>query len=235
MMHAPTIGVIAGMGPSSTPRFLELLYDECRSQYGAAKDEDFPHIVLYSLPTPYGDGSHVDHGEMQATIAACASRMRAFGCGFLAMPCNTSHRYLPAIRESAVIDVLDMVAATVDDALEIGKRIGIIATAQTIEWGGYQAKVTAAGAEAIVCQEVQYMVDSFLANLTEGVIPQGLLASWETLVQRFVGAGADCLIVGCTDLGVLIQDGCALPCIDSGRSLSRRSVEHFRILAAVSR
>lgn len=52
-MAQPLIGILAGMGPRSTAPFVDLVIDECQSQYGATFDIDFPRMLILSQPTPF--------------------------------------------------------------------------------------------------------------------------------------------------------------------------------------
>ena len=47
------IGILAGMGPKSTGPFVDKVVDECQKIYGAIHDMDFPHMMIYSCPTPF--------------------------------------------------------------------------------------------------------------------------------------------------------------------------------------
>jgi len=52
------IGILAGMGPKSTGPFIDQLVFQFQEIIGAKNDIDFPHIMIYSLPTPfYANGS----------------------------------------------------------------------------------------------------------------------------------------------------------------------------------
>jgi aspartate racemase len=72
-MEKPTIGVLAGMGPASTAPFLDLLLNECRRQYGAHHDIDYPKILICSQPAPFFHDRPNDHAAM---VAATLSGLR---------------------------------------------------------------------------------------------------------------------------------------------------------------
>ena len=93
MPNPPTIGILAGMGPHSTGPFIDLVMDECHRQYQPHHEEEFPHILIYSLPTPFRiDEASTDHDLVRATVCAGLQRLEAAGVDFIAMPCNTVHR-----------------------------------------------------------------------------------------------------------------------------------------------
>lgn len=47
------IGILAGMGPKSTGPFVDTVVAQCQTIYGAKHDMDFPHMMIYSCPTPF--------------------------------------------------------------------------------------------------------------------------------------------------------------------------------------
>ena len=68
-MNDCMIGILAGMGPRSTAPFIDLVVNECQLQYGAKYDEEFPKMMIYSLPTPFFIDRPINHNLMKKTIA----------------------------------------------------------------------------------------------------------------------------------------------------------------------
>jgi aspartate racemase len=58
-----TIGILAGMGPTSTAPFIELMIEECRRQYGARDDIDFPRMLICSQPAAFCHDRPLDHAS----------------------------------------------------------------------------------------------------------------------------------------------------------------------------
>jgi len=84
------IGVLAGMGPRSTAPFVDLLIDECQNQYGAKFDIDFPHMLIYSLPTPFYVDREIDHGEMKTAVTDGMKKLEKAGADFISIPRDRS-------------------------------------------------------------------------------------------------------------------------------------------------
>jgi len=55
------IGILAGMGPKSTGPFVDTVVTGCQTIYGAKHDMDFPHMMIYSCPTPFYMDRPIDH------------------------------------------------------------------------------------------------------------------------------------------------------------------------------
>ncbi len=87
------LGILAGMVPRSTTPFLEAVLDGCERQYGAEYDMDYPHMVVYSLPTPfYLDRPMVKHDMLEALELGLNTLTRS-ECAVIAVPCNSVHAY----------------------------------------------------------------------------------------------------------------------------------------------
>ena len=72
-----TIGILAGMGPRSTAPFVDMVVTECQKQYGARNVEDFPHMLIYSLPAPLYADRPVDHQRAEEIIRQGLQRLAA--------------------------------------------------------------------------------------------------------------------------------------------------------------
>ena len=69
-MQPALIGILAGMGPRSTAPFVDMVVSECQRQYGARYDDEFPPMMIYSLPTPLYVDRPIDEGALRASIRA---------------------------------------------------------------------------------------------------------------------------------------------------------------------
>lgn len=62
------IGILAGMGPKSTGPFVDTVVARCQTIYGAKHDMDFPHMMIYSCPTPFYMDCPIDHEAMKKRL-----------------------------------------------------------------------------------------------------------------------------------------------------------------------
>ena len=62
------IGILAGMGPKSTGPFVDTVVARCQTIYGAKYDMDFPHMMIYSCPTPFYMDRPIDHEAMKKQL-----------------------------------------------------------------------------------------------------------------------------------------------------------------------
>ena len=70
------IGILAGMGPKSTGPFVDTVVAKCQTIYGAKHDIDFPHMMIYSCPTPFYMDRPIDHEAMKKAIIEGAQNLK---------------------------------------------------------------------------------------------------------------------------------------------------------------
>lgn len=114
-----TIGILAGMGPRSTSPFLELVLNQCQQQYGARNDIDFPHILIYSLPTPFYIDREIDESALRKSIEEGIKRFESCGVDFIAIPCNSAHKYFDSLVKAVNVPVLNIIEETLKNIKKI--------------------------------------------------------------------------------------------------------------------
>lgn len=227
-MTKGSIGILAGMGPRSTTPFLELVLDQCQAQYGAKYDIDYPHIIIYSLPTPFYIDRQIDHALMKETIKEGLKKLEASGVSFIAMPCNSAHLYFNELKDSISIPLLNIVDETVSCLLDAGQRITIFATETTVKSGLYQQGILSAGHEFVFSRDWQLKVNNIISSIKLKK-DMGLITSlWNELVCEVRDQGVESIILACTDLSVLSNTRESGPDIyDSSEALAKAAVKLY--------
>ena len=126
-----TIGILAGMGPRSTAPFLSAVLDECEKQYKAKYDDEFPHIMIYSLPTPFYIDKSVDREELKQSVCEGAKRLESTGVDFIVIPCGSVHTFFDEIVASVHIPVLNMIDEVIKQIPKNTSSVAVIATQMT--------------------------------------------------------------------------------------------------------
>jgi aspartate racemase len=145
------VGILGGMGPQATILLMQKVLDAVR----ATDDSDhIPLIVDQNPQVPSRirrliEGAGEDPGPV---LADMARRLVAGGAEALAMPCNTAHHYVPAIRAAVEVPFLDMVDLSVTKAAGlagVGGRVGILASPAVRTIGLFDARLAKAGVTAV--------------------------------------------------------------------------------------
>lgn len=198
-----SIGILAGMGPRSTTPFLESVLNQCQTQYGAKYDIDYPHIIIYSLPTPFYLDREIDHTLMKRTIIDGLRKLESTGVSFIAMPCNSAHVYFDELKNSIKIPLLNIVEETVSCLPGSKQRVTIFATETTVKSELYQKGIISAGHEYIFLEHWQGKINRIINAIKIKEEMKVINSLWSELIKEVWQQSVDSVIMACTDLSVL--------------------------------
>lgn len=225
-----TIGILGGMGPAAGADF----YARVVATHGAMRDQDHPPCVFYSATQVPDRTAHLlgDGPDPSSALADAAGLVERSGADFIAIPCNSAHAFLAAIRDAVSIPVLDMIALAVQSASErvpAAERVGVLAANGTVRVGLYDEPLQAAGREPVYPEaDVQDDVMAAIRDVKSGATTSvGAAPGRGSSDPRFVAAaehvaerGAECLIMGCTEVPLaLAAEDCPVPAIDANQML----------------
>jgi len=197
------IGVLGGMGPEATVRLFALLTAATPAQ----RDQEHLRVLIDSDPKiPDRTAAILGSGEdpLPALLEAATLLERA-GAGFLIIPCNTAHHWLPALRKGVRIPILDMIRETTLVVAAHSPRvrqIGLLATTGTVRTGLYQSHLASEGVAVVQpTDEEQEIVMSVIYGVKAG--RAGLVSSLGRVGQALRDRGAQGLLLGCTELSLV--------------------------------
>ncbi|TDT80684.1 aspartate racemase [Bacillus sp. AG1163] len=215
------IGILAGMGPKSTGPFIDTVVAECQTIYGARHDMDFPHMMIYSCPTPFYMDRPIDHEAMKKAIIDGAQKLESTGASFIAMPCNTAHLYFEELQRSLSVPILNIVDETLQAIPENTKRVALLATEATVQAGIYQDGIAKRNIEYIHHEKWQDMINQIITYIKSGKVEEAR-ELWNALVLQ-LREEVDTAIIACTDLNVVaIEDF-----VDSSQCLAKAVVRMY--------
>ena len=220
-----TIGVLGGMGPAATAYFFQQLVD----WVAAERDQSHPPCLLYNATHVPDRTAHLTGDGPDPTFALQAATrvLELAGADFVAIPCNSAHAYLAAIRDAVTIEVLDMIGLTAARAasmLPSGGAVGVLAASGTINLSLYDSALEAHSLRALRPQvQAQEAVMAAIRAVKGGDAgAQGLLGH---AIDELVAADAELLILGCTELPIIIDvDSMPLPTLDATEVLLMESL-----------
>ncbi|MCQ0953805.1 amino acid racemase [Bacillus cereus] len=215
------IGILAGMGPKSTGPFVDTVVAECQTIYGAKHDMDFPHMMIYSCPTPFYMDRPIDHEAMKKAIIEGAQKLESTGAGFIAMSCNTAHLYFEELQQSLSIPILNIVDETLKAIPETAKRVALLATEATVQAGIYQDGIAKRNIEYIHYEQWQESINQIITYIKSGEVEEAR-ELWSALVLQLKDE-VDTAIIACTDLNVVASEDF----VDSAQCLAKAVVRMY--------
>ena len=223
-MKKPTIiGILGGMGPKSTAPFLNMVIEQCEQQYGAKNDIDFPHIIIYSLPTPFYIGKPINHSKLKEVVLNGLKKLEKMGAAFIAMPCNTTHAYYEELNRKLHIPLLNIADETVAQIPKKSK-VAIMATRSTIQSNLYQSKLNQDGIQFIGSLVWQGKIDQVIQQQKSGKQSQKTLAALLNILKK---QKVDTIILACTDLTRLITQIKGFKVVDSSKALAEATIKTY--------
>jgi aspartate racemase len=190
-------------------------------------DQDYPEMVLYNLPIPDPATGIADKRILLASLGAGLRKLEQFPVDFLTVPCNTVHVLIDEMRQEVSIPVLSIIEETSKQAAGLGiEKVGLLATGVTVEHQLYQRGLASSGIQTLLPAD-QARVDAVIRNIVGG---QRLDADKVYLcseIENFKKQGINNVILGCTDLPVLITQS-------DGESLGVRLIDSLKVYAAAA-
>lgn len=206
MMDKPVLGILGGMGPMATVYFYELLTLHTL----AARDADHINLVISGhVSTPDRTAFIIGKSKDSPLEFLCADalRLQNFGANILAIPCNSSHYFLPQISQAVNMKVLNMIYDTVLLAkLAGGHKIGLMATEGAVAAGLYQNMCQQMGLTCILPgTENQKIITGIIYDQVKSGKPINI-DNFNAVNSYFNQAGCDRVILGCTELSLLKRE-----------------------------
>jgi aspartate racemase len=223
------IGLLGGMSWESTAEYYRVINQEVRRQLGR---QHSAKVVMYSV-----DFEEIEQLQRAADwdragriLAAAAAAVQSGGADFLVLCTNTMHKVAPAIEAAIDIPLIHIADATADAVRGQGiERVGLLGTRFTMEEDFYKGKLAEDhGLEVMVPDtEDRAIVDRVIFDeLCLGKILEGSRSEYERIIRELADRGADGVILGCTEIGLLVgSDDSALPVFDTTRIHSQKAVD----------
>ncbi|MFT7026774.1 MAG: aspartate racemase [Paracoccaceae bacterium] len=202
-----TIGILGGMSCESTALYYARLNDGVRARLGGLHSAD---CLIRSIDFAVIEEMQArsDWDGAGALLAGAAKGLAAGGADLLILATNTMHKVADAIIEAAPIPFLHIADATAAALLAAGvRRPGLMATAYTMEQDFYLSRLRAAGLSPLVPNAADRAETHRIIyqELCLGVVRPDSRAAYEAIAGRLAAAGADGLILGCTEVGMLLS------------------------------
>ncbi|MBP3976938.1 aspartate/glutamate racemase family protein [Microbacterium sp. BLY] len=202
-----TIGVLGGMSWESSLEWYRLANERVRALRGGHHSA---RILLDSLDFADIEAMQArdDWDAAAGLLAARARALQTAGAELLVLATNTMH--LVADRIAAAVDIpflhiADATAAAVTDA-GLG-RVGLLGTAFTMERPFYTERLAAHGIEILVPEaDDRRVVHAVIYDeLVHGIIRDESRRRFVEVIDRLVARGADGVILGCTEIELLVS------------------------------
>jgi aspartate racemase len=212
-----TIGLIGGMSWESSAHYYRILNEETARRLGG----------LHSAPVIMHSVDFAPIAQMQADgdweragseLNLAARGLAAAGAEVLGLATNTMHVVADAITEGIDVPFVHIADPTADALLADGyDKIGLLGTRFTMEMPFYKDRLVARGLEPLVPEVERTNLNGIIYDeLCRGIVREESRRVYVTAIERLEARGAQAVILGCTEIGMLIDDSVSpLPTYDT--------------------
>jgi aspartate racemase len=160
-----------------------------------------------------------------------AQRLESGGADFIVLCTNTMHKVAGDIQAHIHIPFLHIADATARQIKEAGfRKIGLLGTRFTMEEDFYKNRlIQKYGLDVIIpnAQERELVHRVIYDELVVGQIRPTSRARYIEIIEQLIQEGAEGIILGCTEIGLLIHDGdCKVPLFDTTKIHAVAAVEY---------
>ena len=227
LMQDKVIGILGGMGPEATWD----LFGRITKLTHAERDADHLHIIIDSNPKiPDRTQAIIGNGTSPVPAMITAGRnLEKSGADFIVIPCMTAHFFIRQVQESLhipVINAFELMQQRLSN--EMFAKVGVIATTGSLDSKLYEhyldrVQLILPGPKA---QENEVMDLIYgLNGIKAGSLSGSILTRLNRIITRFQQQGAEAVIAGCTEIGLVLRhQPMPLPVIDPLDLLAEEAV-----------
>jgi len=223
-----TLGLIGGMSWESTVPYYRLINEAIKARLGGLHSA---RLVLYSVD--FEEIARLQHaGDWDAAgnvLADAAQRLERAGAEALVICANTMHKVAPAIEAAVRMPVLHVVDAVAEDIRAAGfSKVGLLGTRFTMEHPFYAERLAQHGLQALIPEKDDRDIVHRVVyeELCLGKIVDASRDEYRRIMARLVAQGAEAIILGCTEISMLVgmQDA-SVPLFDTTAIHARKAAE----------
>jgi aspartate racemase len=213
-----TIGLIGGMSWESSAVYYSLINREIRELLGKSHSAS---CLMFSFDFQEIEELQYagDWAALRLRMFAAGRSLRAAGAELLVLCTNTMHKVMDGVEAELGLPFLHIVDAAGDAIKKDGlKHIGLLGTRFTMEGGFYADRLRERyGLDVIVPEpcDRDAVNEIIYRELVRGQLRDESRERYVAVIDDLAARGAEGVILGCTEIGLLIQGHPLLPLFDT--------------------
>jgi aspartate racemase len=229
MLEMKRIGLLGGMSWESSAQYYRLANEEIRERCGGLHSADLLlRSIDFSDIEPLQRGGRWD--EAGARLASEARALQDAGAELLVLCTNTMHKVADAITASVDVPLVHIADATAEAIrAQKLKTVGLLATAYTMEQDFYVGRLRARHQLDILLPDAEdrrTVHNVIFDELCLGIVSDSSRARYREIMRRLVDRGAEGILLGCTEIDLLISHtDASVPVFDTTKLHVKKAVE----------
>jgi len=222
MKQKKSIGIIGGMGPQASVYMYKLLIDMAQKEFSAKNNDDFPEIILHSVPVPDFISDKHNKDKALGMLKDSVKKLNSINVSFLAIACNTVHILLPELKKNSKVSLISIIDEVVENIMQSKiRKIGILGTPSTINSKLYQVVLNKYKIESVIPNSKQQgVLDKIIRNVLAGQINKKNIKQLISIADSLILQGANGIVLGCTELPLIFPSKYSVSVFNSIEILS---------------
>ena len=202
-----TIGLIGGMSWESTVTYYQVINETIKKQLGGLHSAkcilysvDFDEIEKYQVSREWDKSADV--------LSEAAQALERAGADYIVICTNTMHKVASEIGRNIHIPILHIADMTAVQLKKHGiRKVGLLGTKYTMQQDFYKNILIEQGIEVLIPNDagVDIVNRIIYDELCLGKILEESKAVYLDIIHELARNGAQGIILGCTEIGLLIQ------------------------------
>ena len=203
-----TLGLLGGMSWESTVTYYQQINRQVRKRLGNLHSAE---CIVYSFDFEEIERcqSSGDWKHLETLLCDGANRLKRGGAEGIVICTNTMHKLAPSIKSHTELPVLHIASETGKVISQASyTHVGLLGTRYTMEQDFYKSRlVDEFGLDVMVPNDADRdTVHSIIySELCNGIVKTESRTAYIDIIHRLADAGAECVILGCTEIGLLIS------------------------------
>lgn len=202
-----TLGLIGGISWVSTADYYRFINEGINKKLGGL---NFSKCIIHSFN--YADiKKNNDNNDWEKTfemLSDACEHLKQSGAEAIVLCANTMHFVADRIEEKVKLPVIHIATET---AKEIKKsrlsKVGLLGTKFTMELDFFKSKLTEQGIATLIpeTEDREFIHATIFEELGKGIVNQNTKERYITIIKKLIDNGAEGIILGCTEIPMLIQ------------------------------
>lgn len=228
MKNKKAICILGGMGPQASVYMHKLLIDLSARDFGAKKGDDFPEIIIFSIPVPDFISNTKNKSIALSMLKKRVGKINQLSVSNIGIACNTAHlllKDLQSVSESRFISMIEEVIKAIDPKM---KTVGLLASPLTIKSFLYQNALGEKDVKTIIpIENQQTVLEEIIRDVIEGKITKKDQEALLSVASSLREKGAEGIILGCTELPLVFPSKFSLPVFNSVEILAMALLRNY--------
>jgi aspartate racemase len=219
------IGLVGGISWVSTMDYYKLINEGVNKKLGGL---NFADCIIHSLN--FADIQNATWPNSYELLLNACKNLKKCNVDAIVLCANTAHLFADQLQTAIQVPFIHIGVETAKAINKQGlKKVGLLGTKFTMEMDFYKSKLKEYGLEVLIPEKQEtrdYIQHTVKEELGIGYVNPETKSNYVVCVNELVNRGAECLILGCTEIPMLIsQDDFTIPVFDTTKIHSQAIVD----------